>query len=70
MKPLILTLVLKIIALIGAVLNTAGFLTFFFWESLQPYRWPMIVGGIALIAVSEFISQRIAKEVPENDAKR
>jgi hypothetical protein len=62
MKSLLLVLALKIASLVGAILNTVGFLTFFFWPSLQPYRWHLILGGMALIAISEIASKLVIKK--------
>ena len=63
MKPVIFLLVTKITSLAGATLNTVGFLAFFFWESLEPYRWKMIGGGILLIVVSELIGHFFIKKM-------
>lgn len=65
MKSIALLFLTKIFSLIGASLNTVGFLTFFFWESLEPYRWKMIIGGLLLIAVSELIGYLLAKKMAE-----
>jgi hypothetical protein len=54
-------LLLKIVAFIGAILNTVGFLSFFFWDSLQPYRWQLFLGGLLLIITSEAIGSWLAK---------
>jgi hypothetical protein len=66
MTFLIVIFFLKVLTLIGATLNTIGFLTFFFWPSLQPYRWHMIFIGILLIVASEilsfFLTKRFKKE--------
>lgn len=69
MKPIVITLLLRILSLIGATLNTVGFITFFFWESLAPYRWPMIIGGILLIVLAEvaahFYAKKLARELDQ-----
>jgi hypothetical protein len=71
MKLIILLFTTKIFSFIGATLNTVGFLTFFFWESLEPYRWEMIIGGIILIIISELVShlciKRMTKDVDSFD---
>lgn len=51
----------KIVSFIGATLNTVGFLTFFLWPSLVPYRWHMILGGIALIAIGELSGRAVSR---------
>jgi hypothetical protein len=54
-------LIFKILSFIGALLNTAGFLTFITLDSLAPYRWQLILGGIALIAIAELATYLIQK---------
>ncbi len=66
MKLAILLLITKIISFIGAILNTVGFLTFFFWEALKPYRWQMIVGGLILIIIAELIGRFIIKKITDD----
>ena len=61
MQQLTLIFILKLTSLLGATLNTVGFLTFFFWESLVQYRWQMIIGGIVLIGSSELLSYWLIK---------
>lgn len=61
---------LKLLSFVGATANTVGFLTFFFWEGLVPYRWQLILGGTAIIAVAELLSYWLVKRVaatPEAD---
>jgi hypothetical protein len=65
MKSLLILLSLKIVSFVGATLNTVGFLTFFFWASLAPYRWHMIVGGMVLIGVSELLTRLLVKKSVE-----
>jgi hypothetical protein len=65
MNSLLLILALKLASLVGAALNTLGFLTFFFWPSIAPYRWYLIIGGIALIAISELASKRVARSAEQ-----
>jgi len=71
MRKLALILALKVVSFCGATLNTAGFLTFFFWPSIAPYRWHMIIGGVALIVVSELavrgFARHRASHVPHAD---
>jgi cellulose synthase/poly-beta-1,6-N-acetylglucosamine synthase-like glycosyltransferase len=69
MRPVILLLTTKLFSLLGATLNTVGFLTFFFWESLEPYRWKMIIGGIAIIVVSELCGYLITRNM-KRDVER
>ena len=63
MKSLFILLAFKVLSFIGATLHTVGLLTFFFWQSLEPYRWHMILGGIALISVSELLSYFFIKRI-------
>jgi len=51
----ILRLLLKLIEFFGTVLLTVGFLTFFFWESLESNRWAMILSGLIVISIIEAI---------------
>lgn len=66
MKPVILLLMTKIASFIGACLTTVGFLNFFFWESLEPFRWQMIVGGFALIAIAELASHFLLNKMKQD----
>jgi len=63
MKSLILLFTTKIMSFIGGSINTAGFLTFFVLESLEPYRWEMIFGGFVLMGTSELISHLYIKKI-------
>jgi hypothetical protein len=69
MKSLLILLGLKIVSFVGATLNTVGFLTFFFWASLAPYRWHMILGGIALIGVAELLTRVLVKKSAEAEGE-
>lgn len=68
--PMWIALAGKLLTLIGAIAQTIGALTFITFESLVPYRWPLIVGGTALIIVSEvalrafgsYLTQKAAAE--------
>lgn len=61
MTPIYIVLALKIVGLIGATLNTLGFISFFFFESLYPYRWWLIGIGIVLTLLPELISRFVLK---------
>ena len=63
MTPLLALLLLKLLTLIGATLNTLGFLTFFFFDGLQPWRWHLIGGGLLLIAVAELAVWWLARRL-------
>ena len=63
MKSIIYLFVLKIVSFLGATLNTVGFFTFFFWESLAPYRWKMIIGGVTLIIISELAGHILTQKM-------
>jgi hypothetical protein len=67
MGYLVAKLVLNLVSLVGATLNTIGFLTFFFWESLQPYRWQLILSGLALIIVADIIDRFLLKKIRSSD---
>jgi hypothetical protein len=56
-------LALKLIGFIGASASTLGVLTFFFFESLVPYRWALIIGGTALSALAMFAEAAYSKRV-------
>lgn len=57
MNYLIIIFGLKIIGLIGAILNTAGFIGFFaFAETLGPHKWQLLLIGFVLIGLSEGLS--------------
>ena len=68
MRDMGLVLVLKLVGLAGATANTLGFLTFFFFDSLRPYRWPLILGGMIVIAASELLVYLLAKRAAAADA--
>lgn len=63
MDSLKLFLALKILQFVGAILNTLGFLTFFTFASLVPYRWPLIISGIAIIVVTDILTRLLLKRV-------
>lgn len=67
MKSIAIVFVAKIFSLIGAVINTVGFATFFIWESLVKYRWQMIIGGLAIIIVAEGVAYFLAKKMVNED---
>jgi glucose uptake protein GlcU len=67
MGYLVAKLLLNLVSLVGAILNTIGFLTFFFWESLQPHRWQLIIGGIVLIVVADIIDHFLLKKIRSPD---
>ena len=61
MKPLVFLLIVKILAFIATTVSTIGALSFFFFESLHPYRWHMLLGGMASVIMTEVITHFIAK---------
>jgi hypothetical protein len=61
MQPILITLALKIVTLIGATAQTAGFIGLFAIEALQPYKWQLLIGGTLLVILSEGISYLLAK---------
>ncbi|TDR87199.1 hypothetical protein [Enterovirga rhinocerotis] len=52
---------LKLLSLAGSIASTLGFLTFFFFEGLVPYRWWLIGGGTALVLVAELLVRSYAQ---------
>lgn len=67
MNSLFVVLSLKVLSLIGATLSAVGFLAFFFWPSLAPYRWYMIAIGTAIIIIAEFATHLLVKRTENND---
>ena len=61
MNSVLTLLALRLVALAGALLNTLGFLTFFFFDGLQPWRWHLIGGGLVLIALGELGARALAR---------
>ncbi|KAG1651155.1 NADH-quinone oxidoreductase subunit E 1 [Nymphon striatum] len=55
----------KLLTLIGSVASTLGVVTFFFFESLAPYRWWLIIGGIGLNLIVIFAEQALARKWAE-----
>ena len=53
----------KVIQFVGATFNTLGFLAFFTFDSLQPYRWPLFLGGWAIMAIGSIYGKRLAKRL-------
>lgn len=68
MQPLMTLLALKIVSLAGATLNTLGFLSFFMFDSLQPWRWYLIGGGLLLIAAGELAARALARRMAAGEA--
>ncbi len=66
MWPVVLAILAKLVTLVGATAQTAGVLTFFTLESLVPYRWPLILGGTTIIALSEGVQYFVARRVLES----
>lgn len=62
MGLLLFQIVMKVVTLAGAVTQTVGFLTFFTLESLLPLRWPLLLGGTAVIALSEGLQYLVARK--------
>ena len=65
-KSMWLQLVPVIISLIGSILSTVGFLTFFFWESLEPYRWHLIVSDVVIVAIGEGLKRYFLRLLLKN----
>ncbi len=57
-------LALKIGSLIGSTASTTGFVGIIaFKETLGDYKWQLIVGGFAMIAVCEGLAYLLAKRM-------
>jgi hypothetical protein len=71
MSSIYATLLLSLVSFIGAVGQTLGVITFFALDGLAPHRWPLILGGTGLIAISEtlqfFFRRRMRQEVDRNN---
>ena len=55
----------QIVQFIGATCNTLGFLAFFFFDSLHPYRWPLLLGGWAILALGGGYSKWLARRLED-----
>jgi hypothetical protein len=63
MMPAGLLVVLKLLTLVAATAQTVGFIGLFAFESLDPYKWPLLIGGTVAIVVSEGLSYLLAKRM-------
>lgn len=61
-------LVLKIVTLLAATAQTAGFIGLFAFEVLQPWKWHLLIGGTVAIAVSEGLAYLIARSAAHDDS--
>jgi uncharacterized membrane protein len=58
---------LKVVTLLAATAQTAGVIGFFAFESLDPYKWQLLIGGTIAIAISEGLSYLLAKRMAGAD---
>jgi len=63
MKSVGLLLVLKLVTFLAATAQTVGFIGLFAFESLDPYKWPLLIGGTAAIVISEGLTYLLAKRM-------
>jgi hypothetical protein len=56
-------LALKLVTLVAAIAQTAGFIAFFALDSLFPWRWHLLLGGTALILLSEGASYLLVRRL-------
>lgn len=54
---------LKIVSLLAATAQTVGFVGLFAFEALDPYKWPLLIGGTVAILISEGLSYLLAKRM-------
>ncbi len=57
MAQIVVLLVLRIVGFLGALASTVGFVGLFAFEALEPYKWQLLIGGLAVVAVTEVIVQ-------------
>lgn len=63
MALIVTHLLLKLITLVGAIAQTTGLVAFFAFESLFPWRWHLLLGGTALVLLSEGASYLVARRL-------
>jgi hypothetical protein len=56
---------LKIVSLVAATAQTAGFVGFFAFETLDPYKWQLLIGGTIAIMISEGLAFLLAKHMAQ-----
>lgn len=68
MNTIQLLFLLKLLQLVGAIVNTIGFLTLFTFASLVPYRWPLIISGFVIIVLVEILTRMLLRKDGGPDA--
>ncbi len=63
MSTAILLFALKIVMLVAATAQTAGFIGLFAIEALGPYKWQLMIGGMIAIMVSESATYLLVKRM-------
>lgn len=61
MNSMIFMFILKLVTLAGSTATTLWLISFFAFESLAAYRWELLLGGIALVALGEGGSYLLAR---------
>lgn len=64
---------LKIVTLIAAVAQTVGLVGLFAFEALDPYKWPLLIGGTVAIMISEGLAYVLSRRMGSaevNDGER
>jgi hypothetical protein len=56
-------LVLKLVSFVAATAQTIGFIGFFAFEVLAPYKWPLLSGGTIALLIAEGVSYLLAKRM-------
>ena len=54
---------LKVVSFLAAVAQTIGFVGLFAFESLDPYKWQLLIGGTVAIVISEGLSYVLAQRM-------
>ncbi len=60
--------ILKIVSLLAATAQTVGFIGLFAFEALDPYKWPLLIGGTMAIACSEGLAYLLARRMSKSDS--
>ena len=69
MKAVGFLIYLKIATLLGAIAQTVGFIGLFFFEALDPWKWHLLIGGTAVVIVSEGLAYLLSSRVAAGSAK-
>ena len=58
---------LKVVSFVAATAQTIGFIGLFAFESLDPYKWQLLLGGTITIIVSEGLAYLLARRMARDD---